>query len=452
MSKKPNILVIMTDQQSGHLMSGAGDRWVETPAIDSLAASGVSFARTYCTNPVCVPSRFSLQTGRMPSSIAMKWNEDLPVPAAFIEQSLGALFRTAGYETRYAGKAHLPGALKHIEEYGYTWLTSDDRDGCADACARFIKEKHRAPFFLFASFVNPHDICYLAINDALRAQGRPPVDNEASRTCEAIAAAVRASAARDGLPPLPANHAIPEGEPTAIATEYLALEYADTDFRRYVREKWQERDWRVFRHTYRRLMEKVDRQIGQVLNAVREASLEEDTLIVFTSDHGDMDGAHRLQHKSVLYEEAARVPLILSWKGVIRQGVVDDAHLVSNGLDLLPTLCEAAGIVCPDGLQGSSLLPLCRGDGADVEWRDHVVVESLHGRMLRTDRFKYSAYFSGDNREQLVDLQEDPGEMVDLAGHGRAEAELQQHRRLLMEWMATTGDTVGVEHAAGDAP
>ena len=497
MRKRPNILVIMTDQQSAHMMSCAGNGSLRTPALDRLSASGVRFNRAYATNPVCVPSRFSLQTGRMPSSIGMKWNEDLPVPDAVIQQSLGPLFHAAGYETVYAGKVHLPGALKDIETNGYRRLTTDYRRDMADACAEFIKQPHEKPFFLFASFVNPHDICYLAINDALRLQGRPPFDNTASETCEAVADEVRTKepGARPKLPPLPDNHAVCQTEPQAITTDYLTHEYHGALYRRHARDEWGETEWRIFRYVYRRLCEMVDAHIGRVLDAVRDAGLEKDTLIVFTSDHGDMDGAHKMQHKSVLYEEAARVPMILSRKGVLPEGVVDDDSLVSNGLDLLPTLCDAAGIKTPDGLHGRSLLQLA-ATGKDPGWRDAVVVESLHGRMLTTGRFKYSVYFSGDNREQLVDLEDDPGEMINLAGdetvekrlgrhggrpsrttdmafsedfggpgsvpaaskgsfdslNGNPRDILDEHRERLRDWMERTGDTMGLEHAVCNQP
>jgi len=324
------------------------------------------------------------------------------------------------------------------------------RDSLVDVCTEFLRGPHEKPFFLFASFINPHDICYLAINDALRAKGRMPLDTAGSRTCEALEDEVReravaSSSPRESLPPLPANHAICETEPDSISTQYIPHTFKGVQYRRHAREEWKEEEWRIYRHVYRRLTEMVDTQIGHVLDAVREAGLEEDTLIVFTSDHGDMDGAHKLQHKSVLYEESARVPLILSQKGVIPEGVVDDDHLVSNGLDLLPTLCEAADIKPPDGLSGRSLLPLVNGD-IDLDWRDAVVVESLHGRMLRTDRFKYSIYFSGNNREQLIDLENDPGEMTNLAGDGDSKEVLDLHRRLLKEWLERTGDTMGSKY------
>jgi arylsulfatase A-like enzyme len=384
----------------------------------------------------------------MPSSIGMIWNHPADVPGKILDQSLGSLFRNAGYETVYGGKVHLPGALNDVRKNGYRVLTTDARQGLADACADFIGGKHSQPFLLFASFVNPHDICYLAINDALRAKGDVAADDIDSRTCEAVAAESRSIAGTAEwetlLPPLPVNHEIAAKEPEAVSTEYLPHTYMGVQYRRHARDSWGEKEWRIFRHVYRRLTEMVDRKIGQVLDALRCAGLEEDTLVVFTSDHGDMDGAHRLQHKSVLYEEAARVPFIVSRKGVIPEGVVDDTHLVSNGLDLLPTVCDAAGITCPDGLYGRSVLPLALG--ADVSGHGFVVVESLHGRMLRTDRFKYSIYGSGKNREQLIDLRNDPGEMTNLVDNGDYAEVLDRHRRLLKAWIDRTGDCLGAKY------
>jgi len=189
----------------------------------------------------------------------------------------------------------------------------------------------------------------------------------------------------------------------------------------------------------------VDAKIGILLDALRDAALEDNTLVVFTSDHGDMDSSHKMEHKSVLYEEAVRVPFIMSYKGIIPRGKVNDTHLVSNGLDLLPTLCDYAQIEKPDRLAGESLRTLAQEEPADG-WRDFVVCESQNGRSLRTDRFKYSIYDSGENREQLIDLQNDPGEMNNLAGRGDYKAVLNKHRRLLRGWVKRTGDRIAAEY------
>ena len=450
---RPNILFIMTDQQHAGMMSCTSNKWLKTPAMDRLAASGIRFERAYACNPVCVPSRFSLQTALMPSAIGMGQNSDsgrAAVTDAMLQQSLGRLFQKAGYETVYGGKVHLPRKMNRVQDLGYHNLTTDRRQGLADACAGFIKSRHTRPFFLFASFINPHDICYMAINDFNRTNNKGPIDNTDSRTCETVLGRARTAGdigafVRANCPPLPDNHAVPEAEPECITQNYVDAR----SFRAFAREKWTEEQWRLHRWAYCRLTEMVDREIATVLDALREAGIQDNTLVVFTSDHGDMDSAHKMEHKSVLYEESVRVPFIMSYRGKIPAGTVDDMHLVSNGLDLLPTLCDFAGIKAPEGLPGRSLRALAQGK--DVrQWREYVISESQNGRMLRTGRFKYCIYDSGENREQLIDLESDPGEMENLAEIPKYADVLETHRRLLQRWVEKTGDKIAAEyiHAA----
>lgn len=446
---RPNIVFIMTDQQSADMMSCTGNEWLETPAMDRLAARGIRFERAYACNPVCVPNRFSLQTGLMPSVIGMGRNEDSGqsrVTDAMVRNSLGNLFENGGYETVYGGKVHLPKNMNNVRDLGYRMLTGDARQGLADVCAEFIKGQHSKPFFLFASFINPHDICYMAINEFSRSTGGSARVNIDSRTCEGLLKPIRNGGnieafVAEHCPPLPGNHEIPESEPECITTKYTEARA----FRAWARNNWGETQWRLHRWVYCRLTEMVDAQIGKVLDAVEEAGLQDNTLIVFTSDHGDMDSAHKLEHKSMLYEEAVRIPFIMSYKNVIPKGRVDTKHFISNGLDLLPTLCDYANIEIPDGLYGRSVRSLAEGKSAR-NWRDHVVVESQNGRMVRTDRYKYCIYDSGRNPEQLTDLKTDPGEMRNLANSPAHKATVKQHRRLLKEWTNKTGDVIGAEY------
>lgn len=446
---RPNILFIMTDQQQACMMSCTGNKWLKTPALDRLAASGIRFERAFASNPVCVPSRFSLQTGLMPSAIGMGQNEDSPqaaVTETMVRQSLGQLFNDAGYETVYGGKVHLPSKMKGIANLGYRNLTSDRRQGLGDTCAEFLKGRHEKPFLLFASFINPHDICYMAINDFNRSQQKAPIDNEDSKVCESVLDQARSTSdirafVEKNCPPLPANHAVPDSQPECITLNYINAR----QFRAYVRKNWTEEQWRLHRWAYCRLTEMVDKEIGTVLDALRQAGLEDNTLVVFTSDHGDMDSAHKMEHKSVLYEEAVRVPFIMSYKGRIPAAVIDDTHLVSNGLDLLPTLCDYAGIKTSKELHGSSLRPLAEGKDT-IQWRDYIVTESQNGRTLRTKRFKYCIYDSGRHHEQLIDMVNDPGEMKNLAEDEKYKDVLVKHRRLLHEWVEKTGDKIGAEY------
>ncbi|NQT86684.1 sulfatase-like hydrolase/transferase [bacterium] len=439
--QRPNILFIITDQQSATMMSCTGNAHLKTPAMDRLAASGVRFERAYAANPVCLPARFSFFTGRMPSAQKLGKNEDgrHPTPEPTVRQAMGNLIRQAGYETVYGGKTHLPTGMK-IDKIGFRMLTGNSRDGLADACAKFIRAPHEKPFLLVASFINPHDICYMAINDYARTQGKKPHGNLDSRICEdTIREPLKdlAAFAKAQCPPLPANHEPPQGEPECITRHYTR----ERMFRWHARTKWSDDMWRLHRWAYCRLTERVDAQVGRVLDAVRDAGIEENTLIVFTSDHGDHDSAHSLEHKSIPYEEAARIPLILSHKGVIPAGVVDDAHLVSNGLDLLPTFCDYAGMAPPTALLGASIRPLAEGKKPSA-WRDSLVVESQNGRMLRTEGFKYYVFDCGANPEMLIDLKADPGETKNLAKSAAHADILDEHRKLLADWVARSGDPV----------
>ena len=126
--ESPNILLIVTDQQHAGMMSCAGNRWLKTPAMDSLASLGTRFERAYSTNPVCVPSRFSLLTGHYPSVIGMRHNgSETSNAEAFLNRAMGTVFRRAGYRTMYGGKVHLPGAMRNIKECGFETVISRER-------------------------------------------------------------------------------------------------------------------------------------------------------------------------------------------------------------------------------------------------------------------------------------------------------------------------------------
>jgi choline-sulfatase len=240
---------------------------------------------------------------------------------------------------------------------------------------------------------------------------------------------------------VPANYEVPELESECIMQKYIN----PRPFQAYTRTKWTQNQWRLHRWAYCRLTEMVDEKIGILLDALREAGLEKNTLVVFTSDHGDMDSAHRLEHKQVLYEESVRVPFIMSYKGTIPEGKVDDTHLVSNGLDLLPTLCDYVGIDIPKGRPGKSVRSLAEGKPVK-RWRKFVAVESHYGRMVRTDRFKYCIHDSGKHAEQLIDLKNDPGEMKNLAEIEEYKDVLKTHRRVLQKWIERIDDRIGAKY------
>lgn len=462
---RPNILLIITDQQHAGMLSCTGNPYLKTPNMDALAARGIRFERAYCGNPVCVPSRFTMFSGTFPSTIGMEDNGQInhPVPGAIISHTMGRLFRAAGYQTFYGGKTHLPRAAtaltaaagkkkgkkkagngQMIGDYGFdTYLTPNDREVLAAQCADFLRQKRERPFLLVASLINPHDICYMGINDYAQ-RDRPDRESfyrafaanvlvnkgtlpQRQSDQEAFASGAMSAFVKAHCPPLPQNHEIPQGEPEAI-------EMTDwRPFRAYERKQWGEAEWRLHRWAYARLTERVDGEIGQILRALAESGRERDTVVVFVSDHGDMDAAHRLEHKSMLYEEATNVPMIVSLPGATPAGQVDREHLVSTGLDLIPTLCDFAGIAIPPELPGRSVRPLAEGRKPD-SWRENLVVENEGSRLVRWADFKYMVYSQGAHREQLVDLKKDPGEMRNLAADPEYHAQLLEGRRRLKHW------------------
>lgn len=165
----------------------------------------------------------------------------------------------------------------------------------------------------------------------------------------------------------------------------------------------------MHRWAYARLTEKVDGQIQVILDALKKSGQEENTLVIFSSDHGDNDASHKMEHKTVLYEESANIPFMAMYKGKILAGQVNTKNLISNGLDLLPTVCDYAGIKGQTDPRGISLKPLFEGN--KTASRNTIGVESEIGRMVVSeDGFKYVRYDATGTEERLMDLNIDPYE------------------------------------------
>ena len=416
--KRPNVLIITTDQQRVDAMSAVGNPWVKTPNMDAIAAQGVYFSKSYCAYPLCSPSRASLHTGRTPHEIRVDRNS-LPIdPAMPIS---GQVFRAAGYDTAYAGKWHMPDPYPRDGIAGFEVLNTTTRTGklavdvdeaTMDAAVGFLDRSHEKPFLLVVSFINPHDICLLAGEDS------PLLDEVWKRYQPAPGGEV---------PPLPANFAEPAGAPEGL-------------LKRARQHQWDENHWRRYRYAYYRMMEDVDRQVGEVLAALRKSGQEENTLVVFTSDHGEGLGSHQWTGKMMFYESEAAVPLIVSWKGVTPPGRIDREHLVST-LDVLPTICDYAQVPTPLSMRGTSLRPVI--DNPGQPGHEFVASEmTAAGRqrsfMIRTQKYKYMSLAGDDRSEMLFDLESDPGETQNVAGDASLKGELERHRQLLAQWTVAT--------------
>lgn len=425
--KRPNILFIMTDQQHARMMSCADNKWLKTPAMDSLAQDGIRFEKAYCSNPVCVPSRTSMATGVMSCRLGADNNGTgmriKQLPAEVDKNSMGKIMRRAGYDTFYGGKVHMCKSLEP-KNAGYDQYYKDQRDELPVACLAFMKQKRSKPFFAVASFINPHDICYAHI--ATKGENKHNVLQLYREAC---------SLPLEELTPLPENYDLPKNEPSAIADRPIGKAVTPSML---MRKTYDDKAWRINRWMYHRLAENVDKNIGRILDGLKEAGLEDNTLIIFTSDHGNMDASHKLASKGIFYEESVGVPFIMTYKGIIPQGQTDKTHLVSTGLDILPTICDYAGVITPEHLLGRSLRSLAEGKPVE-NWRLYVASENSWTRMIRTRDFKYCVFLT-TNEESLVDLKNDPGEMRNIAGDPAFKDILAKHRQLLADWSNTSND------------
>jgi arylsulfatase A-like enzyme len=438
-AKRPNLLFIMTDQQFGGAMSCVmGTDYLQTPVMDGLAAQGTLFTRAYVANPLCMPARMSIFTGKYPHETGVTKNARGAVDPDDLK-CLGTYFREAGYETAYFGKWHLIFDEERVDAHGFETMGAIERQwewdtAIREAAVAYLSEEREEPFLAVVSFLNPHDICEFARGDRL------------------LNGPVGEAPALEACPPAPSNLAPPIDETSTMTTLRRAYQAGS----KFPVGDFTAEDWRRQRWGYYRMIEMVDAEIGRVMKALRESGMEEDTVVIFSSDHGECAGAHRFNQKTVFYEESVRVPLIISRAGETSAAKSDE--LVNTGIDLIPTMLDFAGIAVPEDLAGRSLRTIV-GGGPVLERRDHIVLENhlsqtasignlrptSQGRLVRTDRYKYCVYDRGLQREALFDLEVDPEETKNVVGGAAYTDVVLDHRRILREFTEETNDDVAAE-------
>lgn len=435
---RPNILYIMTDQQSFKMLSAVGNKYLKTPAMDEIAENGYSFSKAYCVNPVSVPSRFALLTGHYGTEVNVRYNTSIPdkekMKPILQESALGRVFREGGYETLYGGKTHLPmaymeGSLaKRMENnYGFEYYCEDDGMELAQKTATMLEARKSTdkPLLMFVSLMNPHDINYFWKEDILAKTEKPKNMSQREWTCSTGLLArfnnMPTSEYQKEIPAFPLNFLPVNDEP------YLDAYQKFTDKDRLNYYSW----------CYHRLTEIVDHEVSVILAALKKSGIADNTIIVFTSDHGDMNGSHQLIMKNRFYEESARIPFILAGPG-IKKGVVDTETLACNGQDLIPTLCDFAGIKKPQNLTGVSLKPIMTGATKKLD-RDYLFIESTAGYMVMDGRYKYALYDGTGNIELLTDIKSDPLEKHNFAKDAKTKAVKEKLNKKLLTWMESRG-------------
>lgn len=414
--KRPNIIFIHVDQLSRLNTIGAlGGEKVHTPAMDKLAEHGTSFTQSYSTDPVCCPARSSWFTGTWSSENGVVVNgsashADIP--------DLSRILQGGGYKTFYTGKWHVPGKgvrkLFTVQHEGSWWGEISDPEVTASARSFLRNYNETEPFFLSIGYLNPHDICITPLIDDARIKKDPHSAEKALTKA--------ASIKQHDIADFMQSHHYDSQEPALIKYKRETKGFPD----------WDVDMWYLHEFNYMRFVEMVDLEINLFLEELERSAWKENTIVIFSSDHGESMGRHELIGKGTLYEESVRVPFIVSTLGTslnVSKNVVDDEHLVS-GIDFARTVCDFAGIKSNAIAHGRSLRPLVEGEQVD-DWRKYVYAETMiYMHMVRGQRYKYiREYIENTNVsgvppsykthaigvEQVFDLLTDPHEQKNLA-------------------------------------
>ena len=410
--KPPNMLVIITDQQTHDSIAALGNPRVQTPAMDALVRRGVAFTHCQATYPLCSPSRSSVFTSRMPSETGV-YENNLEIREGM--PTLGRWFREqAGYQTAYAGKWHIPPTYpSQIDGYdvissgiAHQGTVSDPALTLAVEGYMRARAEDAQPWLIVASYMQPHDICQWLRNR------RPTPDSD------------RFPMTDDQLPPLPEKFAPPTNEASHMAELRETLEPATG--------QWSDRGFRAYRHDYDRHVEMIDAEIARLLLTLDDLGQTDDTVIVFLSDHGEGVGEHRMTRKGDLYDASVHVPLVMTCPARFA-GDRQVSQVVST-LDVFPTLCDLANIPAPPQARGLSLQPMLEQPDASLP-RDFVAAEAMGNttRMIRSQRYKYIEHINGEY--MLFDLQTDPGETCNVAQDPAYHDALIQHQTFMAQWL-----------------
>lgn len=444
MTKPKNILFLMTDHTNREAL--APDSPCLTPNLNRIAARGTRFSRCYTTNAICSPARASLMTGLYPSTHGM-WDcthtqrkEWVDVPASrftYFSQRLAE----AGYHNGYFGKWHVEQSNK-LENFGWHEYDFKQRpggneripgenvtvpgegykdydmaginreapnhpafDNAINFLERHLEQERDKPFCCFVSTIEPHD-AYV-----------PPRKFYDLYKPDEI--------------PLPETL---RGETTGKPEVVKRM--------RSVWESMTDADWQKTRACYWAVISYIDSEIGRLMDYLREKGLEEDTIIIFTSDHGDMLGAHGLATKGIgtAYEEVYNIPLIISVPG---QTPAEDTHTLTSLVDIAPTLLDCCGVDPLPEAQGQSLRPVLEGS-ADADDYQAAYAEFFGQRFVYTQRMvwhnNWKYVFSPGGLDELYNLEKDPHEKTNLAQDPAHQDQLKAMAKRMWQQMKDIGD------------
>lgn len=423
---RPNILLVLTDQQRWDTVGAYGSPMNLTPNLDLIAENGVQFEYGISAQPVCTPSRACIQTGQYATTHGA-WRNGIQLEPQ--ENLVAQELHQSGYETAYAGMWDLansePNPVPEELRGGYEdyWRVADsmgnthpyegvlfDEDGepvpydgyrvdaVTDMAIEYLRRDHDGPFLLCTSYFEPHH----------------------QDDCERFIA--------------------PEGYAHRYENPWVPPDLSEQP----------DGDWFQELPDYYGMCRRIDECFGRLLDALREQGIFDETIIVFTSDHGCHFRTRNWEYKRSCHDASVRVPWVLGGADIERSHITEPVSHV----DLAPTLLDVAGVDIPDEMQGSSTLPLITGETAD--WKDEAFIQisaSEIGRALRTERWTYSVAANVEHPRQqpeadtyteryLYDNYADPGQQNNLIGKPQYQSIAEELRGRLEERMIDTGESV----------
>ncbi len=429
--RRPNLVIFLADQMRGEALGCDGNPDVKTPRLDRLAAGGIRFRHGFANNPVCCPARASILTGMYAQRNGLMIN-DLRLRES--HATIAEVLQAQGYRTGFIGKWHLDGGIR---EPGYV-PPGPRRQGFEFWAAHECNHRHfKSHYFMDGPEPVPFERFEVEewVDRGLDFVGPP---SPGAQTPELR-----------GVDSRPFFLMIACGPPH---NPYLAppADRALYDPARL----WLSPSWKPgvsggsredLAQSYG-MITAIDRGIGRLLDGLEARGLARDTIFLFTSDHGDLLGAHGLRMKRMPYEESARIPMILSWPSALAGGRVSDVFLTH--VDLMPTLLGLLGIPAPWGVQGMDLSRIARGEtsaGPDSAFLQNFMIgkgdaDPIPGwRAVRTGRHLY-AECPGSIPWMMFDLEKDPHELDNLAGRPEAAEVRAGLAARLARWMRETGD------------
>jgi len=421
---RPNVLIILSDQHSPHMLGCYGDELVRTPNLDRLAEEGMRFDNTYCPSPLCVPSRMSFMTGRTPTGNRC-WDNQQILHSGI--PTFAHVAGAAGYETALLGRMHFNGPdqrhgfeSRPIGEFmccqpgvkprgGPMWAKYTGGTTGQHRVAVEVAGKGRTTYQWFDSAVNDRSCQWL--RDYAAGQRKRPfaaVVGYLLPHCPFIAPKEMFDYYYDKV----SVPAVEESQPATITRFRQLRDILDPPL--------SEERIRIARAAYYGCCEFTDARVGEILETLDETGLARDTLVIYTSDHGESAGEHGCWWKSNYYESSARVPMIARLPEAVP--AASQCAAVTNLIDIAATVADIAGGEFPTPIDGRSLLPTLKGNHP-ADWIDETFSELvdpkhdriLPSRMIRSGKWKLWAFHDEDNLPPaMFDLENDPGELNDL--------------------------------------